>query len=48
MIGQVKGKVKQKGVERQEGENGRGRGARLGGKRKAEQKHIAWRNCIIF
>jgi hypothetical protein len=30
--------VEQK-VERKEGENGRGRG------RKAEQKHMAWRNC---
>jgi hypothetical protein len=43
-IGQIKGKVEQK-VEREEGENGRGRGCRGGGVRKAEQKHMAWRNC---
>jgi hypothetical protein len=48
MIGQIKGKVEQKvekveqKVER-EGKNGRGRGG--GGRRKAEQKHMAWRNC---
>jgi hypothetical protein len=35
MIGQIKGKVEQK-VERGEGENGRGRGCRGGGRRKAE------------
>ena len=45
MIGQIKGKVEQKGGERQKRENGRGRRGRLGGKRKAEQKHMAWRNC---
>jgi hypothetical protein len=45
MIVQIKGKVKQKVREREEGENGRGRGCRGGGKRrKAEQKHMAWRN----
>ena len=45
MIGQIKGKVEQKG-EKEEGENGRGRGHRGGGgRRKAEQKHMAWRNC---
>jgi hypothetical protein len=44
MIGQIKGKVEQKVGER-EGENGRGRGRRGGGgRRKAEQKHMAWRN----
>jgi hypothetical protein len=42
MIGQIKGKAEQK-VEG-EGENGRGRGCRRGGRRKAEQKHLAWRN----
>jgi hypothetical protein len=42
MIGQIKGKVGQK-VREIEGENGRGRGQRGGGRRrrKAEQKHIA-------
>jgi hypothetical protein len=43
MIGQIKGKVEQKVGER--GENGRGRGCRGGRRRKAEQKHMAWRNC---
>jgi hypothetical protein len=44
MIGQIKGKVERK-VRRGEGENGRGRGCRGGGgRRKAEQKHMAWRN----
>jgi hypothetical protein len=43
MIGQIKGKVKPK-VGRGEGGNGRGRGCRGGGRRKAEQKHVAWRN----
>jgi hypothetical protein len=38
MIGQMKGKVE---VGEEEGENGKGRGRR----RKAEQKHMAWRNC---
>jgi hypothetical protein len=43
MIGQVKGKVEQK--EGRRTENGRGRGGRGGGRRrKAEQKHMAWRN----
>jgi hypothetical protein len=41
MIGLKKGKVEQKVKE---GENGRGRRRRGGGRRKAEQKHIAWRN----
>jgi hypothetical protein len=45
MIGQIKEKVEQKVREREEGENGRGRGCREGGRRgKAEQKHMAWRN----
>jgi hypothetical protein len=44
MIGQIKGKVEQK-VGKREEENGRGRGHRGGGRRrKAEQKHMAWRN----
>jgi hypothetical protein len=44
MIGQIKGKVEQK-VEREEGENRRGTRCREGGRRrKAEQKHMAWRN----
>jgi hypothetical protein len=42
MIGQIKGKVEQK-VEGEEGENGKG--CRGRGRRKAEQKHMAWRNC---
>jgi hypothetical protein len=41
MTGQIKGKVEQK-VEREEGENGGGRGYRR--RRKAEQNHMAWRN----
>jgi hypothetical protein len=47
MIGQLTGKVKQKVGEREEGENGKVRGHRRGGgrRRKAEQKHMAWRNC---
>jgi hypothetical protein len=41
MIGQIKGKVEQKVREREEGENGRGRGCRgEGGRRKVEQKHM--------
>jgi hypothetical protein len=49
MIGQIKGKVERKVREREEEEeeeeNGRGRGLRGGGRRrKAEQKHMAWRN----
>jgi hypothetical protein len=45
MIGQIKGKVEQKVGEREEGENGRGRRCRGGGRRrKAEEKHVAWRN----
>ena len=46
MIGQIKGKVERKegGEWGEEGENGRERGCRGGGRRKAEQKHIAWRN----
>ena len=45
MIGQIKGKVEQK-EGREEGENGRGRGYRGGERqRKAEQKHMAQRNC---
>jgi hypothetical protein len=46
MTGQIKRKVEQKVRGRKEGENGRGRGHRGGGRRrKAEQKHMAWRNC---
>jgi hypothetical protein len=46
MIGQIKGKVELKVRGREEGENGRGRGCRGGGRgRKAEQKHMTWRNC---
>jgi hypothetical protein len=46
MVGQLKGKVQQKLRGREEGENGRGRGHRgIGRRRKAEQKHMAWRNC---
>ena len=46
MIGQIKWKVKQKVREREEGAKGRGRGCKGGGRRrKAEQKHIAWKNC---
>ena len=46
MIGQKKGKVEEQNVGREEGENGRGRGHRgIGRRRKAEQKHMAWRNC---
>ena len=42
MIGQVKGRWSGR-WEREEGENGRGRGCRGGAKqRKAEQKPIAW------
>ena len=44
MIGQIKGKVEKKVRGREEGENERGRGCRGGGRRKAEQKHMAWRN----
>jgi hypothetical protein len=45
MIGQIKGKVEQKGGWREEEENGREKGPRGQGKRrKAEQKHMAWRN----
>jgi hypothetical protein len=45
MIAQIKGMVEQK-VEGEEGENGRGRGHRgEGRRRKAEQNHMAWRNC---
>jgi hypothetical protein len=33
------------GGKREEGENGRGRGYRGEGRRKAEQKHMARRNC---
>jgi hypothetical protein len=45
MIGHIKGKVEE-GVEREEGEDRRGRGHRGGGRRrKAEQKHMVWRNC---
>ena len=45
MIGQVKGKVEQRGGGVEE-ENGRGRGHRGGGRRrKVEQKHMVWRNC---
>jgi hypothetical protein len=46
MIGQIKGKMEWKVGRREERENGRGRGRREGGKRrrKAEQKHMAWRN----
>jgi hypothetical protein len=36
MIGQIKGKMERE-------ENRRGRGCR-GGRRKGEQKHMAWRN----
>jgi hypothetical protein len=42
MIGQIKEKVEQKVGEGEEGENGRGRRLRGGGRRrKAEQKHMA-------
>jgi hypothetical protein len=45
MLGQIKGRVERKvGGGGEEGENGRGRGYRGGGRRKAEQKHMAWRN----
>jgi hypothetical protein len=45
MIGQIKGKVEQKEREREEGEDGTWRGCRGGGRRrKAEQKHMDWRN----
>jgi hypothetical protein len=45
MIGRIKEKVEQKVGEREEGENGRGRGHRGGRRRrKGEQKHVAWRN----
>jgi hypothetical protein len=48
MIAQIKGKVEWKVGEREEGANGRGRGCRGGGrKRKAEQKHMFWRNRKI-
>ena len=45
MIVQIKGKVEWKVKrEREEGENGRGRRHRGGGRlRKAELKHMAWR-----
>jgi hypothetical protein len=47
MIGQIKGKVEQK-VEREEEKIGRGRGQRgEGGRRKAEQKHMAWRKLKV-
>jgi hypothetical protein len=42
MIGQIKGKVEQKGRGREEGENERCRGLRGGRRRrKGEQKHMA-------
>jgi hypothetical protein len=45
MIGQIKGNVEQKVRDREEGENGRGRECRGGERRrKAEQKHMVWRN----
>jgi hypothetical protein len=37
MIGQIKGKVEQKGAERRRSRRGRR-------KRKVEQKHMAWKN----
>jgi hypothetical protein len=40
MIGQIKGKVERK-EKREEGENGRRRELR-GGRRKVEQKQMAW------
>ena len=45
MIGKIKGKVEQKMREREEkvGRCKRCRGG--GGRRKAEQKHLAWKNC---
>jgi hypothetical protein len=45
MIGQIKGKEEWKVRGREEGENGRERRCRGGGRRrKAEQKHMVWRN----
>jgi hypothetical protein len=44
MIGQIKGRWSRRWREREEGENGRGRGHRGGGRRKVEQKQMAWRN----
>ena len=45
MIGQIKGKVEQKVGERRRRKWKMGRGYRRGGRRrKAEQKHMAWRN----
>jgi hypothetical protein len=46
LIGQIKGSWSGRwGLGREEEENGRGRECRGGGRRrKAEQKHIAWRN----
>jgi hypothetical protein len=45
MIGQIKEKVEWKERVGEEGEKGRGRGHRRGGegRRKAEQKPMAWR-----
>jgi hypothetical protein len=44
MIGQIKGRWSRRWAG--EGENGKGRGHRGGGRRrKVEQKHMAWRNC---
>jgi hypothetical protein len=46
MTGQIKGKVEQALREREKkGEKGRGRGHRERGRRKVDQKHMAWRNC---
>ena len=44
MIGQIREGGSEGGEREEEGENGRGRGGKGGGRRKAEQKHMAWRN----
>jgi hypothetical protein len=45
MIGQIKGRWSRRWRKREEGENRRWRGHRGGGRRKAEHKHTASRNC---
>jgi hypothetical protein len=47
VIGQIKGGEAEVWV-REEGEKGRGRGHRGGGRRiKVEHKHVTWNNCHI-
>lgn len=46
MIGQIKGMWGRK--QRKEGENGREKGHREGGRRKTEQKHMAWKKTTSY